>query len=109
MKNIYKQIFNYLNIEPRARERKNYSRAMINLLLENYPELKELPKDKLVDFCRDFESYARIWRKVVEENKDLRGKDYNTKDKMEGEYQINIGYEPNYKQNSLKLKTLLKK
>lgn len=100
---MYERIKNYLQIQPKARERSLHQRGMVNLLLEDYPELKELPKDKLVDFCHDFESYCRIWRKVVEENESLRGLDYSTKEKVEQDYMLKIGYEPGYNQPKLKL------
>ena len=93
---MYQEIYNYLTEEPKARERHLHQRGMVNLLLEKYPELKEIPKDKLVDFCHDFESYCRIWRKVVEENESLRGKDYDTKQEVEENYQLKIGYEPGF-------------
>lgn len=103
---MYELIYNYLIREPKARERHLHQRAMVNILLEKYPELKEIPKDKLVDFCHDFESYCRIWRKVVEENENLRGLDYNTKDKVEQEYMLRVGFEPNYQNNVRMLETL---
>lgn len=95
---MYELIKNYLEKEPRARERHSRDRGMVNLLLEKYPEAGTglLPKDKLINFCHDFESYCRIWRKVLEENKELRGKDYDTKEIVEQNYQLSIGYEPGY-------------
>ncbi len=102
---MYELIKNYLTEEPRARERHLRDRAMVNLLLRKY-KLEELSKDKLVDFCHDFESYCRIWRKVVEENKELRGKDYNTKEITEQNYLLKVGYEPHFRENILKLRTL---
>ena len=96
---IYDTVKDYLETEPRARERMNYQRAMVNLLLVKYPVLKEVPKEKLVDFCHDFESYCRLWRKVTEECPELRGKDYDTKDVVEQDYQIKIGYEPGYEKD----------
>ena len=93
---IYNDVKNYLEQEPKGRERMNRDRAMVNLLLIKYPLLKEVPKDKLVNFAHDFESYCRLWRKVLEENKDLRGKDYDTKQVVEENYMLNLGYEPGY-------------
>lgn len=93
---MYERIKNYLQREARARERTLHQRGMVNLLLEDYPELKEIPKDKLVDFCHNFESYCRIWRKVLEENPELRGLDYDTKQVVEQDYMLKLGYEPNY-------------
>lgn len=103
---MYERIKNYLHTESRARERTLHQRGMVNLLLAGYPELKEIPKDKLVDFCHDFESYCRIWRKVLEENKELRGTDYDTKEVVEQEYMLKIGYEPRYNEDSKQLKMI---
>lgn len=93
---MYERIKNYLSKEPRARERHLRDRAMINLILEDYPSLAEIPKDTLIVFCQQFESYARIWRKVIEENESLRGSDYETKDIVEQRKQIALGYDPLY-------------
>lgn len=103
---MYERIKNYLIAEPRSRERQLHQRGMVNLLLEDYPELKELPKEKLVDFCHDFESYCRIWRKVLSENENLRGTDYYDKIRLEQEKQIELGYEANYFNDIKKLKTI---
>lgn len=104
---MYERIKNYLLGEPRARERTLHQRGMVNLLLESYPEMKSISKEKLVDFCHDFESHCRIWRKVLEENPELRGKDYDTKERVEQEYMLNLGYQPGY-HNDIKQLSLLK-
>lgn len=89
---MYEEIKNYLEREPRARERREHQRGMVNLLLDKYPDLFPVPKDKLVDFCHDFESYCRIWRKVLSENPQLQGKDYKDKSDLEIEKQKQLGY-----------------
>lgn len=101
---MYEDILNYLKEEPKARERRLHQRGMVNLLLQDYPELKEIPKDKLVEFCHSFESYCRIWRKVLEENPEVRGKDYDTKRIVEENYQIGLGYEPRFYQEMKEIK-----
>ena len=103
---MYELIKNYLIREPRSRERFLHQRGMVNLLLEKYPELKDVSKDKLVDFCHDFESYCRIWRKVLSENPNLRGSDYETKEIVEQQYQQKIGYEANYHNDIQQLKLI---
>lgn len=103
---IYDRVKNYLEKEPRARERTYQARAMINLLLEDYPEFKDIPKQNIIDFCQDFESFTRQWRKVTEENVYLRGQDYADKQILEENKMLELGYSPNYNQDTKKLATL---
>lgn len=70
-------IENYLEVEPRARERRFHKRAIVNVLLQNkYPKLKDIDKDLLIDFCADFENGTRLWRDILQFREDLRGLDY---------------------------------
>lgn len=70
-------IENYLEVEPRARERRFHKRAIVNVLLQNkYPKLKDIDKDLLIDFCADFENGTRLWRDILQFREDLRGNDY---------------------------------
>ena len=105
---IEQRVKNYLEREPKARERQNRSRAVANLLLEDYPDF--LPyKDKLIDLIHSAESYNRLFRKCQLENKDLRGEDYDvmgSKKILEQRKQIELGYEPNYYENVKMLKKL---
>ena len=103
---MYEEIKNYLEKEPKARERHLHQRGMVNLLLDKYPDLFPVPKDKLVDFCHDFESYCRIWRKVLSENEELRGSDYSDKTILEQDKMLQLGYEVGYPNDIKKLKTL---
>ena len=107
MKTLYATIKSYLETEPKARERRNRERALINLLLEKYQFFKDIPKQTLIDFCHDFASYDRIWRKVVSENPTLQGSDYKDKNGLEQEKMLSLGYEAGYHQDIKKLKTLL--
>lgn len=106
MKTLYEIIKEYLTGEPRGRERRNRSRAVVNLLLRNYPEMSTIPKDKLIDFVHDADSYDRIFRKVQQENEDLRGEDYETKDIVEQEKILSLGYEVGYHKDVQQLKML---
>lgn len=89
---MYEIIKNYLKIEPKARERRLHQRGMVNLLLNRYPELKEIKKETLVNFCHDFESFCRIWRKVLADTPELRGLDYDTKEIFEELKKEELGY-----------------
>lgn len=72
----------YLENEPRARERKLRSRAVVNILLEFYPGLTG-HKDTLIEFCKDYETATRVWRDVLQFRPDLRGSDYGDKKVLE--------------------------
>lgn len=103
---MYDDLKNYLKKQPLARERKNKDRAIVNLLLEKYPRLALIDKLILIDFVKDHNSYDRAWRKVTEENEELRGKDYNEKQKLEEKKMIELGYMPNYYQDVKQLSLL---
>lgn len=107
MKTIYNKVYDYCIAEPRARYIKNRSRSVVNLLLQNYPELKEIPKDKLIDFIHDAESYSRAFRQVLFDNQDLvPDSDKKIKPILEQEKQIELGYTPHYQSDIKKLKSL---
>jgi len=93
----------YLEVQPLARERKNHGRAMVNLLLQRYPEFKEIKKETLVEFCKDFETYTRAWRAVTERNPSLQGADYLEKQILEENKMLELGYEVGYNQPKLKI------
>ena len=99
------KLIDYLKKEPRARERKNKNRAIGNLMLEKYG-IKELTREQCGDLIGEILSMDRQWRKILEDNESLRGKDYNDKDILEQEAQIKLGYTPDYENNCAKLKRL---
>lgn len=90
-------IKSYLEREPRARERANKNRALGNLLIEKYH--LDIPKDKMADIVGDVLNGDRYWRMTTKEHPALRGKDWHTKDIVEQEYEMSLGYEVNYKNN----------
>ena len=103
---IYDTIKSYLEKEPRARERREHSRAIVNLLLIKYPSLKEIPKSTLIDFARDYDSYIREWREVVRLEPHLRGKDWKDGKRLSQETQLKRGYEPGFEASIRRLKTI---
>ncbi len=88
----------YLIAQPKARERVNKDRAVVNVLLSTHINIYmliqrgEVTKDELVAFVQDYNSMDRAWRKVLEERPELRGSDYESKDELEKEVQRSLGY-----------------
>ncbi len=82
----------YLEAEPRARERKNKDRAIVNLLLKTY-SLEHLTKEGLIELCHEFQTYDRAWRMILAEREELRGSDYENKTVLEQEKVVELGYE----------------
>lgn len=100
------ELIDYLKKEPRARERANKNRAIGNLCRDRYFPNSDLNKNKMEDMVGRILLMDRQWRKILEENPELRGSDYKDKDILEQQAQINLGYEVNYNSNVAKLKTL---
>lgn len=101
----YQIVKDYLEREPRARERRNRDNAIANLLLERYGNLND--KKVLMDALRLAKNLDRHFRAVQADYPELRGTDYDTKDVVESEYIYNkLKYEPRFHENVKKLKTL---
>lgn len=79
---MYETVKQYLEEQPSARERKNKNRAICNLMIKKY--IQEMVGDIL--------SADRAWRKVLEENPNLRGSDYADKEELELQKQRELGY-----------------
>lgn len=100
MKILRASIEKYLEQEPRARERSNKDRAIVNVLLTDakYMPLAimvkkgEITRDMLTRFVQDNNSMDRAWRKILEERPELRGSDYENKAELEHETRLNLGY-----------------
>lgn len=88
----------YLQNEPRARERVNKVRALCNLLQRNHPAIQGIPAEVFTQIIDETIAYERYWRKILLENPDLRGKDYQTKREVVQKFQQSIGYEGGYTQ-----------
>jgi len=80
----------YLEQEPRARERKNKNRCLGNLMILKYGV--DIPKDKMADMVGEILNQDRKWRKILEDRPDLRGKDYGEKEELENLKLIELGY-----------------
>ena len=101
---MYEEIKKYLEKSLSARERKNKNKFIAWFLIH---KLKlEISEELLEDIIVRANNYDRTWRKILQDNEHLRGKDYNDLIKLEQEKQIELGYEPNYRENVKKLQTL---
>lgn len=100
MKTIYNHIKAKLEVDTRFRERRYRDVGLVDLILEKNNKTGSMFVDInfLPDFARDYVSYERVWRKVLEENPDLRGDDYGDKEVLEQQVQIDLDYQPGYKQ-----------
>lgn len=94
------QVLQYLKDEVRFRERCNKDRGIANLLIEKYH--LDIDKSRLIAVIQDANSMDRYWRKLTAENKDLRGKDYDTKKIVSQRKQMELGYEVGYN-NDIKI------
>lgn len=109
---LKQDVVEYLESEPKFRERKNKDRGIVNLLARRYGVLGYLLKRKEIDIMtvvaiiKDAASIDREWRQTLQFNPPLRGKDYEDKKILEQEKQIELGYEVGYANDVKKLKNL---
>jgi hypothetical protein len=96
---LYTTIKKYLQIEPKFRERSGKDNGIVNLLIERHPSLDKVDKRVLIEMVKDYNSMDRMWRKVLKDNEELRGSDYEDKAYLEQVTQIGLGYESAYYQN----------
>lgn len=89
---------NYLQNEPRARERVNKVRAICNLLQRQHPAIQGISPEVMTRIIDETIAYERYWRKILLENPELRGADYETKKEVVQKFQQSIGYEGGYTQ-----------
>jgi hypothetical protein len=87
---LSEKLHKYLEVQPLARERKSKNRAIGNLLIETYD--LALSKESMEIVVKDILSLDRSWRKILEENPELRGKDYGEKDELEHRKLKELGY-----------------
>ncbi len=92
---------NYLESTPLARERRNKTRALCNLLQKTHPSIQGVNPKVLTEIFDELLTMDRIWRKILSENPSLRGTDYDgkgfkAKEQLEQEFLIGKGYEVGY-------------
>jgi len=71
----------------------------------NHPSVRGVPKEVMTEIVTEILSLDRQWRKILEENEDMRGNDYDggkwkLKEQLEQEHQMKVGYESGFNQLS---------
>lgn len=95
---IKNTVIAYLQEQPLFRERKNKDRGIVNLLMKRYGALRDavesgaISKDAIIALVHDYGSMDRMWRKALERDPELRGKDYDEKEYLEEEAMERLGY-----------------
>ena len=90
--NLTDQVEEYLQREPLFRERKKKDNGIANLLMKNYPVLKNIDRAVVVAICQDYASMDRYWRMITRIHPELRGTDYDDKAALEEIKQMELGY-----------------
>lgn len=91
---------------PEYRERKKKNLLIAKMLAFKYSLETTLPVEILESIVADSSTYDRAWRKILQENVNLRGKDYEEKEILEQEKQIELGYQPGIKRSIKKVKEI---
>ena len=87
---------NLLEKYPKARSRVHKNLALGWLLKEKYG--LDIPNDKMADLVHDTLNADRYWRLTMAEHKEWQNGDYHTKQIVEQEYELSLGYEPMHHQ-----------
>lgn len=79
------------------RERRNKDLGIVDLLIDRWGlrnQIDEgvLSKDRILAMVQDYASMDRMWRMILREDENLRGTDYDDKDKLEAETMQSLGY-----------------
>lgn len=85
-------VLTFLRNEPRFRERKNKYRGIVTLLIAKYPFLSQFVRETIIDIFTDFATMNREWNKLLQDNIELRGNDYDEKVDLEQQAQQKLGY-----------------
>lgn len=85
-----KRLTKFLEVEPKARERKNKNKAVAYLIKERYN--LDIRSDLLTEIVSDAQTLDRAWRKITLDNPELRGSDYEEKAALVEKAQARLGY-----------------
>jgi hypothetical protein len=95
MSNINQIVKSYLEENPFFRERRNRARGIARMLIEKH-NLLNMSENILEVAIIEADSYSRAWRKILSENTELRGADYDAKYHLEDEHLQALGYAPKH-------------
>lgn len=89
---LKKDVENYLEQLEAFRERKHKDAGLANLLMRRYKVLQSLSRETVIAIVQDYTSMDRVWRQILEQRPELRGKDYDEKVALEENKQAELGY-----------------
>ena len=96
---LKEQIKEYLEDEPKARERRWRSRVVWNILNAKYHK-EIISRDFFINEAfKEIQNINRLIRKIQQDYPELQGKDYEDKYVLEKNYQSDLGYEGKYYQD----------
>lgn len=91
---LQNEVMQYLIDTPLARERRNKSKAIANLLIKRNG--LTIDRELLMKLIVEAESINRYWRQTLQDYPTLRGRDYGDGKQLAQEKQISLGYEMGY-------------
>lgn len=97
---LKKKVLEFLQKYPSGRERKNRARAIWYLLGKDDLLSKE---EFIKDAFSEIQSINRLILWHQQHNPELRGSDYNDKQKLEEETMLDLGYQPGHNYYNKKL------
>lgn len=96
-KGYKRKVYEYLQLDPRFRERINKNKGIANLLYKQFPSFLEPfnskeGRERLIEVVIAYSSMNRWWARLLQDHEDLRGKDYNDKYILREEKKKELGY-----------------
>lgn len=92
---LHEKVLQFLIKDERFRERKNKNKGICILLAEIHPQIilpVRITLDVMAEVVKDYATMDRHWRQILEEKKELRGSDYDEKEKLEKNKKEELGY-----------------
>lgn len=95
---IAQQIIEKLENSPSFRERRFRDRYLLEMVLaKNNINAMFVPSTQIGDVIKDYMSFERIWRDVLQEREDLRGEDWKDGKILDQKFQMEVlGKESGY-------------
>lgn len=91
---LHDKVEQYLKDKPQFRERAMKDRGIVNLLLQRYG-LGGIDPKIIVGLVQDYATMDRAWRQILESQPELRGNDYNDKERLISRKLEELGYTSN--------------
>jgi hypothetical protein len=104
---IAQEITNKLDTHPSFIDRRFREKYLLEMVLAKNVSGMFITADQLPNIIKDYTSYERIWRDILQDNEELRGADWNDGKALSQKYQIEeLGREVGYREDVKRQKTL---